>query len=334
MAENMAKSQTVMHTTHGPTGQPLAGHAQPVAGSVVVCRLWPGLYSEERFELPAGQAEAAIAAGHVFPVPDGGPVAGGSLVAMIRSRLEGDPELTGLLVTTAKYAGRTRNVGLTRCVASLLPRQLRPSHFTPERFRAEHGERPEAGWYDNPPQWSAGVRDPRALCLAHHLRRRRDELLVNVFAEVRDGRLEATGFVGATGARTFIAADLWSSAAVTLDLRDSALVAGNVTLFAAVEVEPVLSKPAPAISAASVEAFVVAFAGALLAAGRRFSARELALAAENEAIGASARAVTDTLRRLKPTAWARRGRRSAVQIPTPIEIADAARQAREAVNRR
>lgn len=300
---------------------------------IAVRRLWPGLYPEEQFDLPVEQADAAIASGLVFPMmPDSDPITSGSLSAVIRSRLDVDGEFGGLAKAATAYARRTRNVGLLHSVVTAVPGRIAPAGFTLERFRADYGSPP---WYDTAPSWNGRARDPRAVHLAEHIDRRRAELLVTVFESIRREPTVATGFVPATGARTCVPGDVWwFFEAATVDMRTGGLILGEATLFLDVVVEPVLPKPPPRLSVAAIEQFVTTFAGEMLAAGRRFSASELLLAAAAEGVGPSANVVTGTLRRLKPTAWARRGRRSAVEVPTSIEIAAAAGQAREAVNHR
>jgi hypothetical protein len=206
-----------------------------------------------------------------------------------------------------------------------LPPTIAPAIFTP----ATLGERPPPA-----PEWRVGTVNPWAEWLAENIQHRIGELLTETFDTLRAGRLTAIGFVAASGSHAAVPASLWASTSIWLDVRVSGLLAGATPLFIAVVVQPPAPKPAPRVSAAIVERFVTIFAGEMLAAGRRFSSAELALAAEAEGVGPSANVVTETLRRLKPSAWARRGRRSAAEVPTPIEIAAAARQAREAVNHR
>jgi hypothetical protein len=297
---------------------------------VSVRRLWPGLYPQgETFELPADQADAAIAAGLVIPVlPDGGPVTAGPLGDVIRARFEADGELAGLLATAAKYAGRTRNAGLLRCLASLLPRRLRPADFTPGRFRAEHGERPLDGWYSRPPQWNGGTRDPRALCLAQHLDRRRDELLVDVFEPIQDGQSVARGRpAGSPVVPIDIPADVFGVASTRLDLLRNQLAFGDIPAFVDITVQP---PPARTASRSALDRFVAGFDAAMLASGRRYVVSELVAAARQQLGPAvSAREVDGALKRGSVAAWAGSGRRPGYVAPSAAELTCAARQAAE-----
>ena len=319
MHEMTAKPATVMQCTHSSGVRPLA--SQPVA----VRRLWPGLYDFEQFELPAEQAAAAIASGLVLPIiPDSDPVTSGPLAAVIRSHIEVDGELAGLARAAAAYAQRTRNVGLLHTVVTAMPRRIAPAGFTAERLRAEYGEGP---WYDTPPSWSGHVRDPRAVLLVEHIDRRRAELLVEVFDNIRHGRLIATGIQAATGARTCVPGDLWRSEAVALDMRASGLLVGEATVFCGVEVRS--PPPAPrSASRSALDRFTRGFGTAMEAAGRTCVISEI-IGAARQHLGAavSAREVEAAIRRVSPPALAGPGRRPAALVPTTAEIDAAARQA-------
>ena len=319
-----AKPATVMHRTHGSGVQPLAG--QPVA----VRRLWPGLYPDETFELPAEQADAAIASGLVFPMmPDGDHITAGPLAPVIRSRLAADGELTGLARATTAYAQRTKNVGLLHTVVTAVPGRIAPAGFTPDRFRADYGEPP---WYDTPPSWNGCVRDPRAALLVEHIDRRRAELLVEVFDNIRHGRLIATGLQAATGGRTRVPGDVWWSEAATVDMRTSGLLVGEATVFCGVEVRsPAAAARAP-FSETIARRFISQFAQALEASGRVFSTAEVTTVLQREYPNApmtSAKQIARLLRELRPAGWANGGRRPIFQVPSASELAaatDAARQ--------
>lgn len=282
-------------------------------------RLWPGRYPEGPFELPADEAEVAMAAGLVIPMlPDGEPVTVGPLGKVIRSALACDAELRELATTAA----RSRGSVLRGAVAP--PRRIAPASFADERFRVVYGDRPEEGWYCRPPQWTSDVRNPGRVLLARHIARRRAELLTDVFERLRSGQIATVATAPATGLRASVSADVWSSPGVVLDLRDSALWAGQAAVFLGVEAAP--SRPRGA-SRSAIEQSVAAFDAAMLEAERRFTVGELVDAARTVLGDVSGLEIEAALRRAPVSARAGTGRRPARETPTAAELADAAGRA-------
>ena len=204
------------------------------------------------------------------------------------------------------------------------PRRIAPASFADERFRVVYGDRPEEGWYCRPPQWTSDVRNPGRVLLARHIARRRAELLTDVFERLRSGKIATVATAPATGLRASVSADVWSSPGVVLDLRDSALWAGQVAVFLGVEAAP--SRPRGA-SRSAIEQSVAAFDAAMLEAERRFTVGELVDAARTVLGDVSGLEIEAALRRAPVSARAGAGRRPARETPTAAELADAAGRA-------
>lgn len=313
---------------------------QSLSPLVAVRRLWPGPRWMPNYEpgalvhLPPADAQGLIAAGDAFrilppPQPDN---TAKPLHLLIRDRLGTDPELAGLTTTARRYASR----GLPHCPEA--PARLRlmlppmPIRLVPATF-VINGEAPAAGWYAEsylPQVRDAG--DRKLALLAFRIRRVRIAIIAAVVDDLRKGVRPARGLLP-NGERIDVPPEIWSAASVILDLGGGIVTTGQATMFVTVTVEPPPPvKPQLPCSPAAIRMFTAAFSTEMLALGRLFVIPEATEAARLEyGNGLSAARIADAVRELRPSSWHRRGRRCRDVMPSPIEMAAAARAARQAV---
>jgi hypothetical protein len=152
-------------------------------------------------------------------------------------------------------------------------------------------------------------------------------VLTTLFDELRSAELGATGraVVNPT-VPVEIPPDIWTSNATAVEVSTGNVLIGETRAF----IDVVVAPPASTRSASrsSIDRFIVRFDEAMQAASRRFTLAEL-VAASRQHLGAISAREVDALRRASGAAWAPSGRGPACVVPTPDELARAARLAAE-----